>query len=112
MPTIIRPRIAVTDDFIIGPGKIDLLRAIEAHGSISAAARSLGMGYRRAWALVDALNRNLPNPVLESIAGGKGGGGAKVTDAGAALIRAYDEIEAACKAAAHPGLDIIRALVS
>lgn len=110
-PSIIRPRISVTAEFIVGPGKIDLLRAIAEHGSITAAARSLGMGYRRAWALLDAMNRNLPKPVVESSTGGKGGGGAKVTEVGTALIAAYDDIEKACNRAAAPSLAAIEALL-
>ena len=109
--TIIRPRVSISPDFIVGPGKIDLLRATAQLGSISAAARSLGMGYRRAWALLDEINRNFPCPVVETSSGGKGGGGATVTEAGMALIRAYDDIEAACNAAAGPGLAAIQAII-
>jgi len=59
----------------IGPGKVDLLEAIAATGSISAAARQLGMSYRRAWVLVDEMNRALVSPAVTTVAGGVQGGG-------------------------------------
>jgi molybdate transport system regulatory protein len=78
----------------IGPGKIDLLEAIERTGSISAAGRALGMSYRRAWLLVDELGRLFSRPVVVASAGGAHGGGARLTDFGLALIGAYRRIEA------------------
>ncbi|HXT05127.1 MAG TPA: ModE family transcriptional regulator, partial [Casimicrobiaceae bacterium] len=59
-----RLRIVLGDDIAIGPGKIDLLEAIGANGSITAAARALGMSYRRAWLLVDTMNRCFETPVV------------------------------------------------
>ena len=61
-----RIRICKGDDIAIGPGKVDLLEAIGATGSITAAAKSLGMSYRRAWLLVDTMNRCFEAPVVES----------------------------------------------
>lgn len=89
---------------IIGPGKVELLRAVAEHGSISAAARALGMGYKRAWSLLDEIQRAIPTPILETAAGGSKGGGATVTWAGRALIEHYDELEQACSEAAAPAL--------
>ncbi|MFC7554430.1 winged helix-turn-helix domain-containing protein [Pseudoroseomonas wenyumeiae] len=78
----------------IGPGKISLLEEIGRSGSISAAGRALKMSYRRAWELVEDLNRGLGTPVVETAAGGAGGGGARLTLAGEAVISHYRAIEA------------------
>lgn len=77
----------------IGPGKIALLEAIEATGSITAAARRLGMSYRRAWLLVDETNRSLVHAAVTAAAGGKKGGGAHLTSTGIELCRRYRAIE-------------------
>ena len=77
----------------IGPGKIALLEAIRDTGSISAAARKLGMSYRRAWVLVDDLNRRLSKAVVEAAPGGKHGGGATLSPTGRKLIVLYRDIE-------------------
>lgn len=83
----------------VGPGKIALLEAIAREGSISAAGRSLGMSYRRAWDLVDALNRLLGSPAVTTATGGAGGGGAALTPAGRALMDDYRAIETAARVA-------------
>jgi len=95
------------DDIAVGPGKVDLLEAIEASGSISGAARSLGMSYRRAWLLVDTMNRCFRAPLVEAEAGGKRGGGARLTRLGAEVIERYRRIE---RDAARAGAADIRAL--
>ena len=77
----------------IGPGKIALLEAIRDTGSISAAARKLRMSYRRAWVLVDDLNRRLSKPVVEAAPGGKFGGGTTLSPTGHKLVGLYREIE-------------------
>jgi molybdate transport system regulatory protein len=77
----------------IGPGKIAVLEEIGRSGSISAAGRVLRMSYRRTWELVEDLNRNLGTPVVETAAGGSGGGGAVLTQAGKAVIERYRAIE-------------------
>lgn len=77
----------------IGPGKANLLEALERAGSISAAAREMGMSYRRAWLLVDAMNRCFHMPLVETAAGGPGGGGAKVTELGKDILRRYRNME-------------------
>ncbi|MBW7930031.1 MAG: LysR family transcriptional regulator [Gammaproteobacteria bacterium] len=73
----------------VGPGKIDLLSAIDAEGSLSAAARSLGMSYRRAWLLLDSLNASFDTPVTTASVGGRGGGGVLLTPFGHELVRHY-----------------------
>lgn len=77
----------------IGPGKIALLEAIDQTGSISAAARQLGMSYRRAWGLVDELNRVLVSPAVESAVGGRHGGRATLLPTGRKLATLYRSIE-------------------
>ena len=88
----------------IGPGKVRLLEEIGRNGSISAAGRALGMSYRRAWELVEDLNRGLGRPVVETAAGGAGGGGTRLTRLGERVIREYRSIEAEAHAAALPRL--------
>ncbi len=102
-----RFRISAGNDIAVGPGKIDLLEAIDATGSITAAARLLGMSYRRAWLLVDTMNRCFRTPVVEAEAGGKRGGGARLTKLGTEVIERYRRIE---RRAARAGAADIRAL--
>lgn len=78
----------------IGPGKVELLEAIQQHRSITAAAKALGMSYRRAWLLVDELNRSLKEPAVEAAAGGTGGGGTALTPMGERILSLYRGIEA------------------
>jgi molybdate transport system regulatory protein len=91
-----RPRIMRGDEIAMGPGKADLLEAIGRTGSISMAAKGLQMSYRRAWLLVETMNACFMRPLVESSRGGSGGGGAKVTAAGEAVLgefrRMQDEI--------------------
>jgi molybdate transport system regulatory protein len=88
-----RLRIRSGDLIVIGPGKVALLEAIAATGSISAAARALDMSYRRAWTLVDDMNRGLTRPVVEASSGGAKGGGTVLTDTAREIIARYREIE-------------------
>ena len=92
-PLEVRLRIDFAPAGSIGPGKIDLLEAIDRSGSLSQAARDLGMSYRRAWGLLDDLNHSLREPVASASAGGSGGGGAALTDFGRELISAYRAVE-------------------
>ncbi|MBS3647587.1 LysR family transcriptional regulator [Pseudaminobacter sp. 19-2017] len=91
----------------IGPGKIGLLEAIASAGSISAGARQMKMSYKRAWDLVEEVNRILGAPVLSTKSGGKSGGGAELTPAGAELIRRFRAIEDSATAAATEHLEAI-----
>jgi molybdate transport system regulatory protein len=88
-----RVRVVFGDGLRLGPGKIDLLEAVGRTGSISAAGRTLGMSYRRAWLLVDAVNHMFRQPAVTAVAGGAQGGGAQLTDFGRTLIAAYRRIE-------------------
>ena len=76
----------------IGPGKINLLRQIRSQESISGAARAMKMSYRRAWLLVDELNKLFAKPLVATWAGGKSRGGASLTKLGEQLIENYDTV--------------------
>jgi len=78
----------------LGPGKVDLLEAVGRTGSISGAARELGMSYRRAWLLIDTMNRCFKEDLIKTVTGGRGGGGAEVTPLAYEIIEHYRKMEA------------------
>jgi molybdate transport system regulatory protein len=77
----------------LGPGKVALLEAVDRTGSITGAAREMGMSYRRAWKLIAAMNGDFKSPLVEKNAGGAGGGGARVTEAGFDALKRYRTME-------------------
>lgn len=77
----------------MGPGKAELIERIAHTGSISAAARAMGMSYRRAWQLVEALNQAFREPVVVTAVGGERGGGARVTAYGVRLVKRFRAME-------------------
>ena len=83
----------------MGPGKAELIERIAQTGSISAAARAMGMSYRRAWQLVEALNKDYREPVIVTAAGGRRGGGARATPFGRRLVRMFRGMENKASAA-------------
>lgn len=91
----------------IGPGKVAVLEEIARSGSISAAGRALKMSYRRTWELVEELNNGLGTPVVETAAGGSGGGGTVLTQAGRTVIERYRAIEVDTAAAARKHLQAL-----
>jgi molybdate transport system regulatory protein len=95
-----RPSVSIGPGITFGPGKIALLRQVAEEHSISGAARALGLTYKRAWALIDTLNRGFGKPVVETSSGGKGGGGARLTPLGEELVARYLALEAKLNAAA------------
>jgi len=95
----------------IGPGKVDLLEAIAQTGSISAAARAMGMSYRRAWLLVEELNQALAQPAVMTATGGAHGGGARLTGTGEEIIRRYRVIEDAAMQAAADDLAVLTGML-
>jgi len=97
-------RIDLANGLRIGPGKVAVLEEIARSGSISAAGRALRMSYRRTWELVEELNTGLGTPVVETAAGGSGGGGTVLTQAGKAVIERYRAIEVDTAAAARKHL--------
>jgi len=88
-----RVRILIGAATALGPGKVGLLEAIHHHGSISKAAREMGMSYRRAWLLVDTMNNCFADDLVITSTGGKGGGGALVTDVGLDVVQRYQDME-------------------
>ena len=101
--TRLRARIVFAPGIWMGPGKAELLERIVSTGSIAAAGREMGMSYKRAWQLVEAMNTMFRDPLVESTRGGAKGGGATVTEAGRRVLAAYQRaIAAALKAAAGP----------
>ena len=88
--------IEVGNNVLLGEGRVRLLKAIEKTGSLSKAAKSLKMSYKKAWILVDAVNKSAKKPVTQSSIGGKGGGGAKLTSYGKDLVIFFDEINKGC----------------
>jgi molybdate transport system regulatory protein len=105
----VRVRIDFDSGSSIGPGKIALLERIGACGSLSQAARELGLSYKRAWNLLDDLNHAFAEPVVATTTGGARGGGAQLTGFGQALIARYRKIEVAAEAAARREFRALRA---
>ena len=104
-------RVMFGSEIAIGPGKAELLEAIAATGSISASAKQLGMSYRRAWLLVDTMNRCFREPVVASATGGSGGGGAAVTPFGRRVIARYRAMLARVDRALDPELERLAELL-
>jgi molybdate transport system regulatory protein len=96
----------------IGHGKVALLEAIDRTGSISAAGRALGMTYRRAWELVDHLNKVFGRPLVTGQSGGAGGGGARLTELGREVASRYRALLAATEAAAVPHVTALSELMA
>jgi len=108
---LVRPRIQLGDAVALGPGKIDLLRAICETQSISGAARQMGLAYKRAWLLIDTLNQGFGRPVVTTATGGKGGGGAHLTPLGEQIVLRYDALEARINTAAQAEVAALRRLL-
>ncbi len=103
MASRLRLRI-VHDEGVIGPGKVALLQAIRDTGSISGAARSLDMAFRRAWFLIETMNKMFHEPLVRTSVGGREGGGAELTPLGLEVVERYRQLEEATRAAAAPHL--------
>ena len=107
-----RLRIYRDDSIAIGPGKIALLEAIAETGSISAAARQFNMSYRRAWLLVDEMNKALTKPAVTTAAGGSFGGGTALTPGGEAVIKRYRAVERGSRTAAAADIAALTRLLA
>lgn len=105
-------RIKLCSFAALGPGKVDLLEAIERCGSITRAAKDQGMSYRRAWLMVDEMNRAFAEPVIDTAHGGSTGGGARLTATGKAIIDIYRRVQAKAESAIDQELDEIAALLA
>lgn len=102
-PTLkVKAQVMVGDAIAIGPGKADLLEAVERTGSIAAAGRMLGISYRRTRDMIDTLNAHWGQPVIETAKGGASGGGSRLSERGHAVLAAYRALEASL--AAQTGL--------
>jgi molybdate transport system regulatory protein len=101
-------RIDLDSEDRIGPGKIALLEHIQKFGSISAAGRAMDMSYKRAWDLVDEINRMCRQVVVDRQTGGKNGGGAALTPFGLSLVARYRKIERDAASAVHKDLVALR----
>lgn len=107
----LRLRLLFDGGLMLGPGKAELLERIAATGSISAAGRDMGMSYKRAWMLVEAMNTAFRTPVVASARGGPGGGGAALTETGQTVLAHFRAIEAAAARAAAAEIAALQALV-
>lgn len=92
-PLKLKAQLFCQNEIAMGPGKADLLEAIDQHGSISAAGRALGMSYRRTWMLVDTMNRCWREPLVDTAAGGPHGGGARLSPLGRQVLEHYRALE-------------------
>lgn len=109
----LRPRIRVNrgDVVIIGPGKADLLEAIEKTGSIRSASDAMGMSYMRAWSLIRTMNASFREPLVEKTRGGATRGGATLTPTGSKVLRIYRAMERTSLKAADPNWKKLRGLL-
>ena len=105
-------RVTVCTTAAFGPGKADLLEAVDRCGSITAAAKDLGMSYRRAWLLLDSMNKTFCAPVIDASFGGKSGGGSKLTSTGRTVLDIYRRLQGKAEAAVTAELAEIAELVA
>jgi molybdate transport system regulatory protein len=90
----LRFRVVLKPGVALGPGKADLLEAIDQTASLTAAAKRFGMSYKRGWSLVQELNRDFAEPLVETEKGGVGGGGgARLTKLGRYVLERYRRME-------------------
>src|SRR3712207_2962090 len=87
-------RVTPSESAYVGPGRADLLEFIDRTGSIAAAGKAMGMSYKRAWSLVQALNTGFGRPLVESSRGGAAQGGAHLTDDGRLVLEHYRQMQA------------------
>jgi molybdate transport system regulatory protein len=98
------------DHVLLGEGRVKLLKAIDETGSLSQAAKSLNISYKKAWDLIDSANKSAKEPLIITNTGGKGGGGAKLTEHGKSLISAFETINKNCWAFLDQQLETIKSL--
>jgi molybdate transport system regulatory protein len=102
--------IEAENNVFLGEGRVHLLKAIHETGSLSKAAKSINISYKKAWGLLDSMNKSAKKPVTINTIGGKGGGGAELTEYGKALIMAFDDINKNCWAFLDTQLERIESL--
>ena len=106
-----RLRLVLDPDIAIGPGKADILEGIRETGSIAAAGRRMGMSYKRAWLLVETMNRCFEAPLVETSRGGRAKGGAVLTAAGHEVLERYRRMEQLTAAAIAGEMAALRRLL-
>lgn len=104
-------RVTLTEAAYLGPGRADLLEQIAATGSISAAGKAMGMSYKRAWSLVQALNEGFGTPLVEANRGGASQGGAQLTATGQTVLTHYRAMQAKTRAAIAEDVRALRQLI-
>lgn len=109
--TRLRLRLMFGTDLMLGPGKAELLELIGETGSIAAAGRAMKMSYKRAWMLVEEMNSAFRLPLVESVRGGPGGGGASLTVTGQQVLAHYRAIEGITLSAAETQIAALRAML-
>lgn len=109
-PTV-RLRLVLGPDLALGPGKADLLDGIRETGSIAAAGRRMKMSYKRAWLLIETMNRNFREPLIETTKGGSERGGASLTALGVEVLQRYRRMEALAVAASADDVRALRNLM-
>jgi molybdate transport system regulatory protein len=105
-------RVVLDPEVALGPGKADLLERIRDTGSIAEAGRGMGMSYKRAWSLIDELNRCFCRPLVETTRGGRSHGGAELTSTGEVVLERFRRMQAAANAAVNEDLEALRNLVA
>lgn len=104
-------RVTLSETAYLGPGRADLLELIGSTGSISAAGKAMGMSYKRAWGLVQALNEGFGIVLVESSRGGAAQGGARLTEAGRTVLDHYRSMQERTRAAIGPDVGALRAML-
>lgn len=107
-----RLRVVLEREVALGPGKADLLERIRDTGSIAEAGREMGMSYKRAWSLIDELNRCFSRPLVHTTRGGRTHGGATLTSTGEDVLARYRRMEEATNAAVDQDLEALRDLLA
>jgi molybdate transport system regulatory protein len=107
----VRLRVMQGDTIAFGPGKAALLLAIDRTGSISGAAREMEMSYRRAWLLVEEMNRCFNQPLVETATGGAKGGGARVTELARDVVASYQRMQKKADAAIEKDMQHLQSLI-
>jgi len=111
-PGLSHLRVTLTDSFYLGPGRADLMELIAETGSISAAGKRMGMSYKRAWSLVQALNEGFGRSLVETSRGGAAQGGAALTPLGAEVLQRYRQMQAATRQAIAEDVTALTALMT
>lgn len=104
-------RIVFGEEAMLGPGKAELLERIRDTGSIAAAGRGMEMSYKRAWLLVEEMNRAFRDPLVDSTRGGARGGGARLTPAGDAVLAHYRKLEEIMAEAGAARIGVLQAML-